>query len=100
MAPKLRPACESGEGIVNLHRRLNNFHRPWANLNLSIFFEEEDVHSLGPAWTTRVPVAVENNIHAVNWFTPSPYFAEAGISASKWSNFRRGFPLMRDEAWS
>ncbi|KAM1310592.1 hypothetical protein ACFX2H_007130 [Malus domestica] len=28
-----------------------------------------------------------------------PYFTEAGISASKWLNFRRGFPLMKDEAW-
>lgn len=34
-----------------------------------------------------------------NWFTICPYSAEAGISASKWSNFRRGFPLIRDEAW-
>ncbi|KAB2625602.1 hypothetical protein D8674_017262 [Pyrus ussuriensis x Pyrus communis] len=32
-----------------------------------------------------------------NWFTPNPYTTEAGISASKWSNFKRGFPLLKDE---
>ncbi|KAM2989570.1 hypothetical protein FF2_003536 [Malus domestica] len=36
---------------------------------------------------------------AINWFTLNPY-AEAGISTSKWSNFRKGFPLTKDEAWS
>lgn len=37
---------------------------------------------------------------AANWFTLNPYTAEVGISASKWSNFRKGFPLMKDEVWS
>ncbi|KAM1748718.1 hypothetical protein ACFX12_009675 [Malus domestica] len=37
---------------------------------------------------------------AANWFTSSPYSVEASISASKWSNFRRGFPLIKDKAWS
>ena len=35
----------------------------------------------------------------LNWFTPNPFLAESGISSSKWSNYRRGFPLMNDEAW-
>lgn len=35
-----------------------------------------------------------------NWFTHNPQSVEVVILASKWSNFRKGFPLMRDEAWS
>ncbi|KAB2635764.1 hypothetical protein D8674_026298 [Pyrus ussuriensis x Pyrus communis] len=96
MAPKSHPACEFREGIVNLCRRLNGLHHPQAGL--SIFFEEGGVHSLGPSWTTRVPVAVERNMLPANWFTPIPYTAKAGISASKWSHFKRGFPSMKDEA--
>ncbi|KAM2667975.1 hypothetical protein EV2_019601 [Malus domestica] len=46
MAPKSRPACEFGDGIITLRRRLNGLHHPWAGLNLSIFFEEEEIHSL------------------------------------------------------
>ena len=34
-----------------------------------------------------------------NWFTPNPFLAESGISSSKWSNHRRGFPSMNDENW-
>lgn len=43
---------------------------------------------------------LESNMPAANWFTLNPYSTKVGISTSKWSNFRRGFPLMRDEAWS
>lgn len=101
MAPKIvRSACESGEGIVIMRCLLNSLHRPWAGLNTSIFFEEGGIHSLEPAWTSRVLIVVENNMHKANWFTPKPYSAEASISSSKWSTHLRGFPLMKDKAWS
>lgn len=37
---------------------------------------------------------------AANWFTPNPYTTEARISASKSSNFERGFHSMKDTTWS
>ncbi|KAB2612177.1 hypothetical protein D8674_036857 [Pyrus ussuriensis x Pyrus communis] len=33
------------------------------------------------------------------WFTTNLFLAESGISSSKWSQHRRGFPLMNDPAW-
>ncbi|KAM1714215.1 hypothetical protein ACFX12_024851 [Malus domestica] len=35
-----------------------------------------------------------------NWFSPNPYLARSCISSSKWSSYRRGFPLMNDPAWA
>ncbi|KAM2146115.1 hypothetical protein ACFX1R_049596 [Malus domestica] len=35
-----------------------------------------------------------------NWFSPNPFLARSGISSSKWSSYRRGFPLMNDPAWA
>ena len=81
-------------------RLLNGLHRLRACLNTSLFFEEGGIHSLRPAWISRVPIVVENNMSKGNWFTPNPYFAEAGISSSKWLTHWRGFPLMKDEAWA
>lgn len=101
MAPKIvRHACESGKEIINMRCRINDFHCPRAGLNTSIFFEKGEVHSLGLAWTSRVPIVVENNMPTTNWFTPNPYSAEAGILGSKWYTHQRCFPLMKDEAWS
>ncbi|KAM0985426.1 hypothetical protein ACFX2C_012700 [Malus domestica] len=100
MAPKSRPACESGEGIVTIRCRLNGLHYPWAGLNLHLFFEEGGVYSLGLAWTTKVPVAVESNMPIKEWFTHCPYEAEEGIFVAKWSNFKRDFPSMTDAVCS
>ncbi|KAM1075014.1 hypothetical protein ACFX2B_019683 [Malus domestica] len=66
MVPKSRPTYESGEEIVTLRHRLNSLDRLQASLNLSIFFEEDGVHSLGPAWTARVPITMESNMPAAN----------------------------------
>ncbi|KAB2614643.1 hypothetical protein D8674_021231 [Pyrus ussuriensis x Pyrus communis] len=77
MAPKTtRLAYESGEGIVNICRLLNGLHRHRAGLNTSIFFKEGGVHALGPAWTSKAPIDVENNMPKANWFTPNPYSIE------------------------
>ena len=57
------------------------------------------MHLLGPAWISLIPTVVEANMPRANWFTPNPFLAESGISSSKWSNHRRGFPLMNDENW-
>lgn len=73
MAPNTSPACESSEGINTMRRRLNSLHHPRGSLNSSIFFEERDVHSLRPAWTTRVPIAMESNMPFATWFNPNPY---------------------------
>lgn len=101
MTPKTtHPAYESGEGIVNMRRLLNGLHRPRAGLNTSIFFEEGWIHSLGLTWTSRVLISMENNMPKTNWFTYNPYSTKADISSSKWSTHRRGFPLMKDEAWA
>ena len=43
-----------------MRRLLNDLHRLWAGLLTELFFEEGRVHSLGPAWTSQVPLAVEN----------------------------------------
>ncbi|KAB2617769.1 hypothetical protein D8674_013638 [Pyrus ussuriensis x Pyrus communis] len=82
-----------------MHHRLNDLHRPRAGLNSSIFFEERTVHSLGPAWTSRVLIAMENNMPTANWFTPNPYSVESGILTSKWFTHRKSFSLMTDESW-
>ncbi|RXI00634.1 hypothetical protein DVH24_000868 [Malus domestica] len=65
MAPKAartQSPCETDEGISTMHRLLNGLHRPRAGLYTELFFEEGRVHSLGPAWTYRVPIAVERNM--------------------------------------
>ncbi|KAM2892044.1 hypothetical protein COP2_010258 [Malus domestica] len=62
MAPKSHSACESGEGIVTLRRGLNCLHHPQVGLYLPIFFLENGTHSLGPAWTFKVPIVVESNM--------------------------------------
>ncbi|RXH88443.1 hypothetical protein DVH24_000042 [Malus domestica] len=72
---------------------LNSLHRPRAGLHTELFFEEGEVHSLGPAWTSQVPIAVETNMPKEKWFTLNPFLAKSGISLSKWLNHRRGFPL-------
>ncbi|KAM2457978.1 hypothetical protein ACFX1W_006829 [Malus domestica] len=101
MAPKTtRYAYESGESIVNMCRFLNGLHRHRASLNTSIFFKEGGVHSLGPAWTSRALISMENNMPKANRFTFDPYSSKAGISSSKWSTHRKGFPLIKDEAWA
>ncbi|KAM1255593.1 hypothetical protein ACFX2G_030401 [Malus domestica] len=100
MAPKSRSAYEFGEGIVNLRCCLNSLHHFWAGLQLLIFLEKGGVHLLGPAWTSKVPIVVENNMPAKEWLTLNPYEADESISAAKWSNFKRGFPSMIDVAWS
>ncbi|KAM1748105.1 hypothetical protein ACFX12_009131 [Malus domestica] len=94
------PSYESGEGIATLRRLLNGLHRPRAGLHSELFFEMHGVQSLGPAWISRVPSVVESNMPRGNWFTPNPYLADSGISSSKWSFHRRGFPLMNDLAWA
>ncbi|XP_050114931.1 uncharacterized protein LOC126593094 isoform X1 [Malus sylvestris] len=94
------PSYESGEGIATLRRLLNGLHRPRAGLHSELFFEMHGVQSLGPAWISRVPSVVESNMPRGNWFTPNPYLADSGISSSKWSFHRRGFPLVNDLAWA
>ncbi|KAM1004500.1 hypothetical protein ACFX2C_004692 [Malus domestica] len=94
------PSYESGDGIATLRRLLNGLHRPRAGLHLELFFEMHGVQSLGPAWISRVPLVVEDNMPRGNWFTPNPYLAGSGISSSKWSLHRRGFPLMNDPTWA
>ncbi|KAB2599039.1 hypothetical protein D8674_041197 [Pyrus ussuriensis x Pyrus communis] len=89
MKPKVaQSSCESGEGIATMRCLLNDLHHPRAGLQTSLFFEE------------GAPITVENNMPKVNWFTPNPYSVEAGILASKWCNYRRGFPLMKDYCWT
>ncbi|KAM1342601.1 hypothetical protein ACFX2F_006908 [Malus domestica] len=101
MAPKTtRYAYESGESIVNMCRLLNGLHRHRASLNTSIFFKKGEVHSLGPAWTSRAPISMENNMPKVNRFTFDPYSSKVGISSFKWSTHLRGFPLIKDKAWA
>ncbi|KAM2101906.1 hypothetical protein ACFX1T_000236 [Malus domestica] len=98
MAPKLRLACESGEGIVILHRCLNGLHRLRVGLDLLIFFLEDGAPS-GTFQTSRVPIAIESNMPAKELCTFNPYEAEKGISAAKWLSFKRGFPSMTDATW-
>ncbi|KAM2854426.1 hypothetical protein FF1_024870 [Malus domestica] len=69
------------------------------SLHTELFFEEGGLHSLRPAWTSPVPVAVESNMPKEKWFTPYPLQAKSSISSSKWSNYHREFPLMKDERW-
>ncbi|RXH81217.1 hypothetical protein DVH24_005131 [Malus domestica] len=69
-------------------------------LNSSSRSEEGGAHSSRPAWTSPIPIAVENNMPKEKWFTPNLFLAKSGISSSKWSNHRRGFPLMNDEGWA
>ncbi|CAN6551825.1 unnamed protein product [Malus baccata var. baccata] len=95
-----QPSYESGEGIATLRRLLNGLHRPRAGLHSELFFETHGVQSLGPAWIFRVPSVVESNMPRDNWFSPTPYSARSGISSSKWSSDRRGFPLMNDPTWA
>ncbi|XP_070664595.1 uncharacterized protein [Malus domestica] len=94
------PSYESGDGIATLRRLLNGLHRPRAGLHPELFFEMHGVQSLGPAWISRVPSVVEDNMPRGNWFTQNPYLAGSGISSSKWSLHRRGFPLMNDPTWA
>ena len=46
------------------------------------------------------PPVIEDNMPTDAWFNPNPLRAESGISSSKWSYHRRGFPLMNDEVWT
>ncbi|KAM2084314.1 hypothetical protein ACFX1R_022162 [Malus domestica] len=94
------PSYESGDGIATLRHLLNGLHRPRAGLHPELFFEMHGVQSLGPAWISRVPSVVEDNMPRGNWFTPNPYLAGSSISSSKWSLHRRGFPLMNDPTWA
>ncbi|CAN6686501.1 unnamed protein product [Malus baccata var. baccata] len=95
-----QPSYESGEGIATLRRLLNGLHHLRAGLHSELFFETHGVQSLGPAWISRVPSVVESNMPRENWFSPNPYLARSGISSSKWSSYRRGFPLMNDPTWA
>ncbi|KAM1876702.1 hypothetical protein ACFX14_044099 [Malus domestica] len=103
MAPKVaqtQSLCKTGEGITTVRSLLNALHHPRVVLHTELFFEEGEVHFLGPAWTSQVSVIVERNIPNEKWFTPNPFRAKSGISSSKWLNHCRGFPLMKDEAWT
>ncbi|KAM1614706.1 hypothetical protein ACFX13_024250 [Malus domestica] len=91
---------ESGEGIVTLRRLLNGLYRPRACLCSELFFKAHGVQSLGPAWISRIPAVIESNMPRGNWFTSNPFLAKSGISSSKWSSYRCGFPLMNDPAWA
>ncbi|KAB2600706.1 DNA-directed RNA polymerases II, IV and V subunit 3-like [Pyrus ussuriensis x Pyrus communis] len=65
MAPKvarIQSHCETGEGISTMRRLLNGLHRPRVGLHTELFFEEGEVHSLGPAWISQISVAIENNM--------------------------------------
>ncbi|KAM1720878.1 hypothetical protein ACFX12_022480 [Malus domestica] len=95
-----QPSYVSGEGIVTLRRLLNGLHRHRAGLHSELFFEVHGAQSLGPAWISRVPSVVERNMARDNWFSPNLFLARSGISSSKWSSYRRGFPLMNDPAWA
>ncbi|KAM2066609.1 hypothetical protein COP2_044332 [Malus domestica] len=94
------PSYESVDGIATLRRLLNGLHRHRAGLHSELFFESHGVQSLGPTWISRVPSIVESNMPRENWFTPNPYSASSGISSSKWSSYRRVFPLMNDPTWA
>ncbi|KAM1257117.1 hypothetical protein ACFX2I_031115 [Malus domestica] len=73
MAPKIvRPVCKSSKGIVIMRRLLNNLHRHRASLNTSIFFEEGIVHSLGSAWTSRVPIGLPSTHILLRLAFPPP----------------------------
>ncbi|KAM2237405.1 hypothetical protein ACFX1S_012755 [Malus domestica] len=89
---------ESGEGIATLRCLLNGLHCLRAGLCSELFFEAHGVQSLGPAWISRVPAVIENNMPRGYWFAPNPFLAKSGISSAKWSSYRRGFPLMNDPA--
>ncbi|KAB2602676.1 hypothetical protein D8674_003681 [Pyrus ussuriensis x Pyrus communis] len=65
MAPKvarIQSHCETGEGIFTMRRLLNGLHRPRVGLHTELFFEEGEVHSLGPAWISQISVAIEKNM--------------------------------------
>ncbi|KAM1548545.1 hypothetical protein ACFX1Z_009718 [Malus domestica] len=96
---QIQLSYESGEGIATLRRLLNGLHRPRAGLYSELFFEVHGVQSLGPAWISRVPAVIEDNMPKDNWFSPNLFLAKSGISLSKWSSYHRGFPLMNDPAW-
>ncbi|KAM1397087.1 hypothetical protein ACFX2I_014702 [Malus domestica] len=97
---QIQLSYESGEGIATLRRLLNGLHHPRAGLYSEFFFEVHRVQSLGPAWISWVPAVIEDNMPKDNWFSPNPFLAKSGISSSKWSSYRRGFPLMNDPAWA
>ncbi|KAB2625332.1 hypothetical protein D8674_016992 [Pyrus ussuriensis x Pyrus communis] len=88
MAPKSRSACKSRKGIVIFHCHLNNLHRHQASLNLPIFFLEDGAHSLGP-----------KPLKFLLLWKATCLPTKEGISAAKWSNFKRGFPSITDAAW-
>ncbi|KAM1620385.1 hypothetical protein ACFX15_018369 [Malus domestica] len=101
MAPKvtqIQSSYETDKGISTMRRLLNGLHRSHAGLYTELLFNEGGVHSLGPAWTSQVLIAVEINMPKEKWFTSNSFQAKSGISSSKWSNQRRGFPVMKDEA--
>ncbi|KAM2726755.1 hypothetical protein EV2_039169 [Malus domestica] len=80
MAPKATKLFyETREGITTMRRLLNGLHCLWVGLQTCLFFEEEAMHSLGPAWTSQVPIAVENNMPKVKWFTINLLLAKSGI---------------------
>ena len=102
MAPTSTQTCfsyESGEGITIMRHLLNGFHCPRGGLCTELFFEEDEVYSLVPTWTSQIPITVETNMLRDNWFTSDPFLAESGISSSNWSQYRRSFPLMNNPAW-
>ncbi|CAN6716240.1 unnamed protein product [Malus baccata var. baccata] len=65
MAPKvarIQSPYETEEGISTMRHLLNGFHCPRASLHTELFFNEGGMKSLGPAWTSQVPIAVESNM--------------------------------------
>ena len=99
MAPQttqIQSPYESGECIATMRLLFNDLHYPQTGLHTDLFFEKDEVHSLGPAWTSLVLTVVETKMPKDNWFNLNPFLDESGISSSKWSQHRRGFPLMND----
>ncbi|KAM1878336.1 hypothetical protein ACFX14_040334 [Malus domestica] len=96
---QIQLSYESSEGLATLHRLLNGLHRPQVGLHSELFFEVHGVQLLGPAWISWVPAVIEDNMPKANWFSPNPFLAKSGISSSKWSSYRQGFPLMNDPTW-
>ncbi|KAM2322239.1 hypothetical protein ACFXTH_018928 [Malus domestica] len=76
MAPKvarIQSSCETDKGISTMCRLLNGLHHPQAGRYIELLFKKGGMHSLGPAWTSQVLIAVEINMPKEKWFTPTHF---------------------------